>query len=164
MDGIPYLMEDSFARRGANYWIEKLRLKPHPEGGYYRETWQSDILIPPGSLPPDYDSERCGATLIYYLLRGEEKSQWHRVRSPEIWLWHGGDTLSLFRGGGGLEPLREEPLLLGPGGDDFQGLVPPMVWQSAELRDPRQEGAFALVSCLVSPGFSWKDFFLRINP
>jgi predicted cupin superfamily sugar epimerase len=164
----------------ARYWIEKLGLEPHAEGGWYRELWRSDIVIPGSVLPPDYGGDRSACTMIHYLLEGEERSAWHRVRSAEIWLWHAGGTLELSLGGGGDAPAEKNAFLLGPAlpepaaplkpttlsepaappesgkGECFQAVVPPGIWQSAKIR----EGSFVLVSCIVSPGFHWEDFSL----
>jgi predicted cupin superfamily sugar epimerase len=161
----------------ARYWIEKLGLEPHAEGGWYRELWRSDLVIPGSVLPPAYGGDRFACTLIHYLLEGEQRSAWHRVRSAEIWLWHAGGTLELSLGGGGDVPagkgapeyaefllgmpaLREPPALSKPAesekGECFHAVVPPGIWQSAKIC----EGSFVLVSCIVSPGFYWEDFSL----
>ncbi|GHV60063.1 cupin [Spirochaetia bacterium] len=145
------------SREDPAYWINELDLKPHNEGGWYRETWLSDQVIPAGSLPPDYGESRRASSLIYYLLRGEEVSRWHKVRSAEIWLWHAGGLLELSLGGRGEKPVFEEAQLLGSSPDRgalFQRVVGAGVWQSAKIR----EGTFVLVSCAVSPAFHWKDF------
>jgi predicted cupin superfamily sugar epimerase len=151
----------------ARYWIEKLDLQPHAEGGWYRELWRSDIVIPGSVLPPDYGGDRSTCTMIHYLLEGEERSAWHRVRSAEIWLWHAGGTLELSLGGGVDVPAEKDKFLLGllpeptalpepEKGECFQAVVPPGIWQSAKIH----KGSFALVSCIVSPGFHWEDFSL----
>jgi predicted cupin superfamily sugar epimerase len=142
------------------YWIEKLALSPHAEGGWYRELWRSDLVIPKDALPPPYGGDRSACTLIHYLLKRGEESSWHRVRSAEIWLWHAGGALELRLGGSGEKPdAGGAGFLLGTDpatGECFQAAVPPQVWQSAGVR----EGAFVLVSCVVSPGFHWEDFSL----
>jgi predicted cupin superfamily sugar epimerase len=149
----------------ARYWIEKLGLEPHAEGGWYREIWKADLVIPASVLPPKYDGDRNACTMIYYLLEKEQRSAWHRVRSAEIWLWHAGGTLGLSLGGGGDAPVEASTpdFLLGsdPGkGECFQAVVDPGIWQSAKVR----EGSFVLVSCIVSPGFHWEDFSLPGSP
>jgi predicted cupin superfamily sugar epimerase len=149
---------DTGRKEGADFWIEKLGLAPHAEGGWYREIWRSDLEIPQDALPAGYGGPRPACTSIYFLLREGERSAWHRVRSAEIWLWHAGGTLELRLGGGGASPGPEETRLLGPGAESagFQAVVAPGVWQSAGLCG----GGFALVSCVVSPGFHWQDFSL----
>lgn len=130
-----------------------LDLAPHPEGGWYRETWRSAVAVE----PPGYDGERACATAIYFALGPGESSRWHRVRSAELWLWHAGGPLRLLLGGDGEAPGRDvEEVVLG---DDLaagrrpQAVVPPGTWQAAHPLD----GA-VLVSCVVSPGFDFADF------
>ncbi|MDR2070231.1 MAG: cupin domain-containing protein [Treponema sp.] len=150
--------------KDAGYWIEKLELRPHPEGGWYRELWGADLTIPASALPPQYTGGRSACTLIHYLLEAGGRSVWHRVKSAEIWLWHAGGALELRLGGRGnapetvdVSPAMARHYRLGPDpdkGETFYGVVPPDVWQTAEVR----EGPYVLVSCAVSPGFHWDDF------
>jgi predicted cupin superfamily sugar epimerase len=95
---------------------ELLDLQPHPEGGWYRETWRAG----PESVPEGYPGPRAAATVIYFLLPPGEESSWHRVRSDEIWLWHSGGPLILRDGGSGATPaagLESMPA----GGADSKG-------------------------------------------
>ncbi|WP_435770889.1 cupin domain-containing protein [Nocardioides sp. SYSU DS0651] len=125
-------------------------LSPHPEGGWYRQTWAS-----PESVTLADGRTRPTATLIYFLLRAGESSAWHRVRSDEIWLAHSGTvTVELGGSGAGPEEARAQRLVVGP--ESPQGLVPAGVWQRTLPADRD-----ALVSCLVSPGFDFADFELR---
>jgi predicted cupin superfamily sugar epimerase len=135
---------------------ELLDLSPHPEGGWYRETWRSDVPV----RPDGYPGERPAGTAIYFLLRPGERSRWHTVRSAELWLWHGGGPLELRLGGTGENP-DESPRTVLLGGDlqrdqRPQAVVPPGVWQSAEPAGPVE----TLVSCVVCPGFDFADFHL----
>src|SRR6478609_2917330 len=82
--------------------IEELRLLPHPEGGWYRETWRA----------PAPEGERAGATAVLFLLEAHQRSHWHRVDAAEIWLWHSGDPLLLSLSAGDEGPVRE--IRLGP--------------------------------------------------
>jgi predicted cupin superfamily sugar epimerase len=133
-----------------------LALIPHPEGGWYRETWRSDIMVHPSGYP----SDRPTCTVIYFLLEPGDKSQWHTVRSPELWLWHRGGPLELFLGGQGTEPADQpQSITLGPDvsqGQQLQALVPGHCWQSAQPVEDRE----VLVSCVVSPGFVFDDFYM----
>jgi uncharacterized protein len=136
---------------------EQLDLRPHPEGGWFRETWRSDVTF----RPPGYEGERCAATAIYFLLCPGEESAWHVVRSDELWLWHAGGPLTLRLGGIDEHPdeLAAVQFTVGPvvsNGQRPQVVVPAGVWQSAELA----VGEPALVSCVVSPGFDFADFRL----
>ncbi|MDQ3403314.1 MAG: cupin domain-containing protein [Actinomycetota bacterium] len=136
--------------------VESLDLRPHPEGGWYRQTWRTDTTV----HPPHYPGERHTCTAIYFLLCPGEESRWHTVRSAELWLWHRGGPLQLFLGGTGERPAPEpSTMLLGPDigrGQEPQALVPPGVWQAARPA----AGEEVLVSCVVSPGFDFADFHL----
>ncbi len=130
-----------------------LELQPHPEGGWYRETWRSGITV----VPPGYDGSRATATGIYYLLGPGEESCWHRVASDELWLWHRGGPLLLALGGGGDRPVGAEQRTLGVDverGQLPQLLIPAGHWQSARPAGDEE----VLVSCVVSPGFDFADF------
>jgi predicted cupin superfamily sugar epimerase len=137
---------------------EALGLEPHPEGGWFRETWRSGVSV----RPAGYDGPRSAATAIYFLLCPAERSRWHVVRSDELWLWHSGGPLELRLGGDGAEPGEAggAVVMLGPdvaGGQRPQAVVPGGTWQCAA-----PAGAEAvLVSCVVAPGFDYADFRLR---
>ncbi|HEY1670945.1 MAG TPA: cupin domain-containing protein, partial [Trebonia sp.] len=79
---------------------ELLDLAPHPEGGWFRETWRAAASF----LPDGYPGPRAAATGIYFLLTPGEESAWHRVRSDEVWLWHSGGPLVMLDGGDGERP------------------------------------------------------------
>jgi hypothetical protein len=134
---------------------EQLDLWPHPEGGWFRETWRSPVSF----SPEGYRGPRSAATAIYFLLHPGEESRWHVVRSDELWFWHGGGPLELRLGGPGDEPSDGRAVLLGgdPGaGQQPQAHVPGGVWQSAAPAGH----APVLVSCVVVPGFDFADFRL----
>jgi predicted cupin superfamily sugar epimerase len=128
--------------------VRLLGLAPHPEGGWYRETWKSDVTL----HPDGYEGERATATAIYFLLNPGEESRWHLVRSDELWLWHRGGPLTLQLGGAGEAPDPVAAVEFTLGAD----VVPGGVWQSAQLAGAEP----ALVSCVVSPGFDFVDFRL----
>jgi predicted cupin superfamily sugar epimerase len=132
---------------------EALRLSPHPEGGWFRETWRSGT-----GMPADGGTQAL-ATAIHYRLRPAERSRWHRVRSPELWLWQGGGTLTLRLGGTGAGPRESARRRLGPdpdAGHDLLWLVAPGEWQAAEPAGLTE----VLVACVVAPGFDRADFEL----
>jgi predicted cupin superfamily sugar epimerase len=120
-----------------------LDLAPHPEGGYYRETFRD----------PSTDMNRDHSTAIYYLLRAGERSHWHRVDAAEVWHWYAGDALQLeLSDGAG----PAETHTLGPdldAGERPQFVVPAGVWQAAE-----SIGEWTLVGCTVAPGFRFSGF------
>ena len=125
--------------------ISHLALRPHPEGGYYRQTFQSEA--PEGARP--------AGTAILFLLRDGGGSHWHRVDADELWFWHAGAPLCLSVSTTDAGPAVDH--LLGPDIIDhnFQGLVPKDHWQAA-----RTTGDWTLVSCTVSPGFRFDGFTL----
>ncbi|MHB1592868.1 MAG: cupin domain-containing protein [Streptosporangiaceae bacterium] len=133
---------------------ETLDLLPHPEGGWFRETWAAA----PRFKPSGYSGTRAAATAIYFLLPPGARSQWHTVASDELWLWHSGGPLTLLLGGDGDRPAGESrAVTLGPDlarGQNPQILVPAGTWQSAFPAG----SAEVLVTCVVAPGFDFADF------
>lgn len=141
----------------AQYWIRKLKLRPHPEGGYYRETYRARLQIPQSTPGSRRAGSRASSTAIYFLLRRPDFSAFHRLRSDELWFLHDGGAvrLHLLRADG-----RYERLTLGTsaaGGAAPQAIIPARTWFAAEIVAP---GRHALVSCTVSPGFDFADFEL----
>jgi predicted cupin superfamily sugar epimerase len=126
---------------------EALDLEPHPEGGWYRQTWASSepVTLPDGRVRPT-------ATLIHFLLPAGEASAWHRVVSDEVWLAHQG-AVTLELGGTGGTPAAVAVVEVDV--EHPQALVPAGTWQRTVPRTTD-----ALVSCLVSPGFDFDDFEL----
>jgi len=134
-------------------WVTALGLQPHPEGGWFAETWRSAHTFE----PIGYAGPRAAATAIYFALFPGEESAWHVVTSDEIWLWHAGGPLELRLGGAGDEPGDAETHVLGPdvtAGARPQVRVPGGFWQSAAPSG----GQPVLVSCVVAPGFDFADF------
>jgi uncharacterized protein len=138
----------------ADRWIRRLRLRAHPEGGWFRETYRSAECIPAAGLPRRFHGKRAFSTAIYFLLRGGDFSAFHRIRSDEVWHFHAGTRLSLYvLGRSGCRRIR-----LGnrPDRDETpQAVAPAGSWFAAEVSDPR---GFALVGCTVAPGFDFADF------
>ncbi|HLS77346.1 MAG TPA: cupin domain-containing protein [Nocardia sp.] len=124
-----------------------LDLRPHPEGGWYRETWRSSVEF----TPTGYPGARAAATAILFLLTPGDHSAPHTVRSDELWFWHDGGPLLL--------EIGDEQVVLGPdvaAGQQVQALVPGGVSQAARPLGDRH----VLVSCVVAPGFDFADFRL----
>jgi len=124
--------------------IERLGLLPHPEGGWYRETWRGADA---GGRPV--------GTSIFYLIEGGTSSRWHRIDADEVWSWHAGSPLELSISGDG---RAVRPLVLGMGldhGERPQIVVPAGAWQSG-----RALGDWTLAGCAVAPGFSFDGFEL----
>ncbi len=131
--------------------IEQLDLRPHPEGGYYREVSRSKALV----VPADGRDVRRAATTIYYLLTRDKPSRLHRIRSDEVWHFYEGEPLELIW----LDRAYAEcyRVLLGQVAEDRRpvAVVPAGSWQAA-----RSTGAYSLVGCTVCPGFEFEDFRL----
>jgi uncharacterized protein len=137
-------------------WAQGLDLSPHPEGGWFRETWRSELTISQSALPAGYDGPRSAGTAILFLLMPGQQSAWHTVRSAELWLFHRGSPLLLEMGH---EQSDATTHVLGPdfhNSEEPQVLVPPGYWQRARPRDDQP----SLVSCVVVPGFDFADFGL----
>lgn len=138
--------------------IALLELEPLPEeGGYYRETFRSPRRLPDGSLGPEYEGPRDALTAIYFLVTPESPSAWHILPNDEVFLWHAGDPIEMLRlpPEGPADPIRLSADL--PAGDRPQAVVPGGVWQGCRLADEAPHG-WALLSCLVAPGFDFADF------
>jgi uncharacterized protein len=126
--------------------IAKLGLAPHPEGGWYRETWR-------GAAGGD---ARARGTAIYFLLERGEHSHWHRVDADELWLWHAGAPLEILVAAEGEDNATTTRLGGDPlAGESAQCLVPAGHWQSTTA-----PAGWALVSCVVVPGFDFAGFEL----
>jgi uncharacterized protein len=136
--------------------IDKLQLQPHPEGGFYRETWRSNLCLPQSILPAEYTGDRSAGTSILFLLPTSHFSRWHRVRSAELWFHQAGDPLELVIAET-LDGNLQTTIQLGRD-HTFQAVVPPNYWQKA-APIPGIAG-YALVACVVVPGFDFADFEL----
>jgi predicted cupin superfamily sugar epimerase len=125
--------------------IARLELKPHPEGGHYRETFRDPRVDANG---------RAVSTAIYFLLARGERSHWHRIDAVEAWHYHAGSALVLhIADDGGQRIVRLGPDLAA--GEVPQAIVPARAWQAAE-----SSGDWTLVGCTVAPGFEFAKFEL----
>ena len=130
----------------ANDIIARLELRPHPEGGYYRETFRDTRADPTG---------RSSSTATYYLLARGNRSHWHRIDAVEVWHYYAGSPLDLQIANENCPP---HSVKLGPdiaAGERPQAIVPASAWQSAETM-----GDWTLVGCTVAPGFEFARFQL----
>jgi uncharacterized protein len=139
------LGKDVKALTAANV-IRLLDLKPHPEGGHFRETFRDAQQV---------DGVRAASTAIYFLLARGERSHWHRVDAVEVWHWHAGAPLKLEVAppGGGIETVMLGGDLVS--GERPQAVVPAQAWQAAQSL-----GDWTLVGCTVAPGFEFSGFEL----
>lgn len=138
----------------AQYWIDKLDLEPHVEGGYFKETYRSHESIDKYALPERFRDDRSFCTAIYFLLHNNDFSAFHRIKQDELWHFYIGDPLIIHiidqRG-------NYSQIKLGMSLDDgevFQAMVQHGSWFGANLKVP---DSFALVGCTVAPGFNVED-------
>lgn len=141
----------------AAQWVAALELQPHPEGGWFRETYRSDDGVAAAHLPSRYGGPRAFCTSIYFLLEGAQFSAFHRLKSDELWHYHAGGALLVWM----IEPagtLRVERVGADPAsGDRLQLVIPAGTWFAAR---PVARGGYTLIGCTVAPGFDFADFEL----
>lgn len=141
----------------AEYWIENLNLQPHPEGGYFREAYRSEEVIPQHALPDRFAGDRAFSTCIYYLLNRKQYSAFHAIQQDEVWHFYEGSPLTLHI----LNPneaytsvkLGRDPDV----GESLQAVVRAGNWFAAAVNNTQ---SYSLVACTVAPGFDFPDFKL----
>ncbi len=143
--------------KDAKYWIKKLNLEAHREGGFYRQTYKADQVLPRESLPPQYTGPRPASTAIYFLLERKSFSAFHRLRSDELWHFYVGPPVlaHVIHAAG-----EYSKILLGSdpeAGQVLQATVKAGCWFASHVKDQK---SFALVGCTVAPGFDFEDFEL----
>ena len=147
--------------KNAQYWIDRLSLSRHPEGGYYRVTYQSELTIVQHALPSRFHGARSASTAIYFLLAQKDFSAFHRIASDELWHFYAGSGLIVYV----IDPEGNySELQLGNAFEDgevFQAVVKAGCWFASRLKDP---AGFALVGCTVAPGFDFADFEMAKRP
>ena len=147
----------TFVMHPATYWIEKLRLEKHPEGGFFRETYRSAAKIDKCCLGNSFDDLRSVSTAIFFLLRGSEFSAFHKIKSDEIWHHYTGVSLTIHvidQSGKYVKFVLGKNVAIG---ENLQVIIPAGSWLGATVNDP---GSYALVGCTVSPGFDFHDFII----
>ncbi|NQX68250.1 cupin domain-containing protein [Paenibacillus alba] len=139
------------------YWISKLELIAHPEGGYYKRTYQAEEQISDQELSVQFTGQRLLYTSIYFLLQSHDVSHFHRLKSDELWYFHAGSplTIHVIHENGSYEEVKLGLNL--ENGETPQYLVPKnAIFGSSVMRN----NTFSLVGCMVSPGFDFQDFEL----
>jgi len=141
----------------AKFYIDKLGLTTHPEGGYFKEVYRSAETIDNAHLPDRYTGERNFSTSIYFLLEGEQTSSFHKLASDELWHFYDGCGVKIF-----IIEKNGELSVVTLGKDiesnmRLQCVIPAGCWFGAEIVDKK---SFALVGCTVAPGFDFNDFVL----
>jgi uncharacterized protein len=143
--------------RNAEIWIKRLNLTAHPEGGYFNEVYRSDEIIPKAALQERYNADRNISTSIYFLLKEEQISHFHKLNSDEIWHFYDGSSLTIYiidKTG----ILKKQKLGLDfNNGEVPQFTIPKECWFAAEVNDKK---SFTLIGCTVAPGFDFADFQL----
>ena len=141
----------------ADYYIKKLNLQKHPEGGAFREIYRSAESITSEALPERFGGDRSYSTSIYFLLQGEDISAFHKIKSDEIWHFYDGSGAKIYI----ISPDGElTTRIIGKEiekEESFQVIIPHGTWFAAELINKER---FILVGCTVSPGFDFHDFEL----
>lgn len=137
--------------------VQQFKMLPHPEGGYYKETYRSTELIGKNALPTRFGGDRYFSTAIYFLLEQGNFSAFHKIKSDECWHFYAGQTLLVYvlLHNGDLDIIKvgnniEE-------GETFQYVVPANCWFASQ---PAPESDFSFVGCTVAPGFDFTDFEL----
>ena len=131
----------------AEYWIRKLKLKAHPEGGYYREIYKAPQKI------STRRGNRPASTAIYFLLKYPDASSFHKIASDEIWHFYAGSDLVIWMLNSKNKKMQKQ--ILGPSAGIFHTVVPAGIWFGASLK---KSASYALVGCTVAPGFDFRDF------
>ncbi len=137
--------------------VKHLELAPHPEGGYFKETYRSLGIIPQESLPNVFDGDRHYATGIYYLLQSKDFSAFHKIHQDEMWHFYMGDALeiTMISNDGKLSRIQLGQDITN--GEVLQFTVPKDYWFAAKVT---KLNSYALVGCTVAPGFDFRDFEL----
>ena len=138
--------------------VKLLDLKPHPEGGYFKETYRSAGEIQSESLDPSYKGNRSYSTCIYFLLTSDNFSAFHRIKQDEIWHFYEGSPIRLHmisETGVHSEHIIGKDLTKG---ERPQFVVPGGCWFASEVVN---DHSYSLTGCTVSPGFSFEDFELK---
>lgn len=145
------------ANPAAQAWIDRLQLNQHIEGGWYKETYRSSLLLDQSTLPAAFTDHRNACTHIYFLLEQGNFSAFHRIQSDELWHFYAGDGLIIYEiDQQGI--LKEH--LLGNDPDKKQSLFTFIKAGNWFASKPAVGSTYALVGCTVSPGFDFNDFEL----
>lgn len=143
--------------KNSSYWIENLNMNTHPEGGYFKETYRSNESILSDHLPERFTGDRSFSTSIYYLLKDDQYSKLHKIKSDELWHFHDGSGMDIY------EIDKNGNVIIHKLGLNIEEDQSPQVmikagnWFGAKVNKP---DSYCLVGCTVSPGFDFEDFEL----
>lgn len=145
----------------AAHWVEKYAMQPHPEGGYFVETYRAAEVIPHEALPERFSGSRSFGTGIYFLLENHHFSALHRIQSDELWHFYAGGPLHVYviHKDAALQIIKlgNDP----DQGEVFQAVVPAGAWFGSK---PAANTTYSLVGCTVAPGFDFADFEMASRP
>ncbi|MHA4845728.1 cupin domain-containing protein [Flavitalea antarctica] len=141
----------------AAYWIRELNLTRHIEGGSFRETYRSPIILDQQAIGKNYKAPRPVSTSIYFLLEKGQFSAFHKIASDETWHFYEGDPLDIFEFTPGGELITHKLGRDPSKGQSFQLMIPGGRWFGSRVAD---NGTYSLVGCTVAPGFDFADFEL----
>lgn len=135
-----------------DYWVEKLEMQAHPEGGYFKETYRSTEMVINRN-----GQKRSASTGIYFLITSENFSAFHKIESDEMWHYYAGSPLSVYMidDSGKLDILKVGPNI--EKGEQLQAVVPAGCWFASRVDE---SNTYSLVGCTVAPGFDFEDFVL----
>lgn len=139
----------------AKNWIEKLEMIPHPEGGFFKETYRCGESVHQDHLPKRFTGQRHFSTGIFYLLTNGQYSKLHRIKSDEMWHFYDGSTLIIYEIDEKGNLIENKLGLNYDAGELPQILIRAGRWFGAKLKNP---DTFCLAGCTVSPGFHFEDF------
>lgn len=145
----------------ASDFITAYHMLPHPEGGYYAETYRAGERIARSGLPSRFGGDRPFSTAIYFLLENHHRSALHRIQSDEVWHFYAGGPLNVYM----IDPATGKLSVIRLGnrpdrGEVFQAVVPAGCWFGSKPIGEPDAPAFSLVGCTVAPGFDFADFEL----
>ncbi len=145
-------------KQNATYWVQKLTMQAHPEGGYFAETYRASEQLSAQALPSRFGGARSFGTAIYFLLEGHHVSALHRIQADEVWHFYAGDPLEVYV----IDPKTGDLSIIRLGNDPeagqvFQAVVPAGMWFGSR---PMPGASYSLVGCTVAPGFDFEDFEL----
>lgn len=144
-------------RPNADYWITRLQLTSHVEGGAFREVYRSELTVAQKALPVFFQGDRNISTSIYFLLTSGQFSAFHRIASDELWHFYYGDTLLIYEiGHSGSLTVHKLGAEIEKG-EHFQILIKAGSWFASI---PAEGSEYALVGCTVAPGFDFTEFEL----
>lgn len=141
--------------RNAEYWIENLKMLPHPEGGFFKETYRSEESISKEHLPQRFSNSRNFGTAIFYLLENNQTSKLHRLKSDEMFHFYDGCGMTIYIIDEKGNLIIKKLGLNLEQGEFPQVLLKAGVWFGAKVTD---ENSFCLAGCTVTPGFDFEDF------